>query len=359
MTQILANDKSAPQPDVTGLPMQPRASPLPGLAPPLPLQSRARQPLERRAAPPHALDADRMLIDGLNCYVAGDGPPLLLVHGVNAMASAADVRPVFERFKATHTVFALDLPGFGLSERNQREHTPQRMTDAIHTITDQIRRRCCRRPLDALALSLGCEFLARAAVEHPADFAHLAFVNPTGLDGTQERFERLGNTRTVSLLRSLITHPLCAGVLYRLLTHPAVVRQPGKRTWGTTHGDEALCTDAVKTARAPDAAHAPLDDVSGRLFSADIHRIYESLTQPVWMSCGVRGTATDARTWRWLGTQCPWRQTIFTTDGMPHLEQPDAFAAEFTAFLDDRAQGIQAPGRVARPQTSMQARHRG
>ena len=294
---------------------------------------------DRRSAALHALDADRMLIGALNCYVAGDGPPLLLVHGVSATASAADVRPVFERFKATHTVFALDLPGFGLSDRSQRDHTPQRMTDAIHTVTDQIRRRCGRQPVDALAVSLGCEFVARAAVEHPADFAHLAFVSPTGLDGTRERFDPRGSTREIPWLRSLITHPLLAGGLYRLLTQPAVVRLGLQRTWGSAHIDETLCAHAVNTARAPDAAHAPLDHLSGRLFSADIHRIYKSLTQPVWLSRGVRGNATDVRALRWLGPAHPWRQTIFATGGMPFFEMQEAFAAELADFLGDRNQG--------------------
>ena len=41
---------------------------------------------------PPALDGERFEFDGLSGYVAGEGPPLLLVHSVNAAASAAEVR---------------------------------------------------------------------------------------------------------------------------------------------------------------------------------------------------------------------------------------------------------------------------
>jgi hypothetical protein len=40
------------------------------------------------------------------------------------------------------------------------------------------------RPVDALAVSLGCEFLARAAAEQPAHWGRLALVSPTGFRGT-------------------------------------------------------------------------------------------------------------------------------------------------------------------------------
>ena len=94
-------------------------------------------PAHGAQAPPTqaALRAERIAFGGLICYVAGSGPPLVLVHSVNAAASAAEVRPVFEHCRATHTVFAIDLPGFGFSERADRRDDPRRMTDALHFLS--------------------------------------------------------------------------------------------------------------------------------------------------------------------------------------------------------------------------------
>jgi hypothetical protein len=41
--------------------------------------------------------------------VDGSGPPLLLVHSVNAAATVAEVKPVFDHYKTTRTVRALAL----------------------------------------------------------------------------------------------------------------------------------------------------------------------------------------------------------------------------------------------------------
>ena len=71
-----------------------------------------------RALPalPAALGAERFKVGGVSCYVAGNGPPMLLVHSVNAAPSAAEVRPIFDHYVATHTVFAVDLPGYGYAK---------------------------------------------------------------------------------------------------------------------------------------------------------------------------------------------------------------------------------------------------
>ena len=60
------------------------------------------------------------------------------------------------------------------------------------------------------------------------------------------------------------------------------------------------------TAQQEGARFAPLSFVSDSLFSGDIHQIDESLTQPVWMSRGIRGDFTDFRAQGLRLTGTPW-----------------------------------------------------
>ena len=41
-------------------------------------------------------------------------PPLLLIHSINAAASAAEVEPLFTHYRQQRPVYAIELPGFGL-----------------------------------------------------------------------------------------------------------------------------------------------------------------------------------------------------------------------------------------------------
>lgn len=280
-----------------------------------------------------ALSGERITFDGLSCYVAGNGPPMLLVHSVNAACSAAEMRPLFDRYRATHTVFALDLPGFGFSERTDRDYSPRLMTDALHATAAEIRRRCGLAPITGVAASLGCEFLARAAVERPAQWDRLALVSPTGLDGHTSRRGPAGSTRRVPGLHALLSFPLWSAALFRLLTRPAVVRYFLQRTWGRRAIDEALWADEVHSARQPGARFAPFHFLSGGLFSGDIHRVYENVTQPVWMCHGARGDFTDYRSRSVVESRPNWQFDVFVTGALPYFEVPNDFCAEFDAFL--------------------------
>jgi pimeloyl-ACP methyl ester carboxylesterase len=280
-----------------------------------------------------ALDAPRFQFNGLNCYVAGSGAPLLLLHSVNAAASAAEVRPLFEHYRATRTVFAVELPGYGFSERQDIAYTPRLMTDALHAVALQISQRCGPAPLDALAVSLGCEFLARAAVEQPAHWGRLALVSPTGFMGHKPRRGPAGSTRGMSWLHRILSAPLYSQALFNGLTKPAVVRYFLQRTWGGKQIDEAMCAYSVATAAQPGARFAPLHFLAGNLFSNDIHSVYEAITQPVWASHGVRGDFTDYRGMDIVGRRPNWKIDIFQTGALPYFEVPREFNAAMDAFL--------------------------
>jgi pimeloyl-ACP methyl ester carboxylesterase len=304
---------------------------------------------------PPALGGERTAFGGVNCYIAGVGPPLVLVHSINAAPSAAEMRPLFEHYRATRTVFAIDLPGFGLSDRSDRRYDPRLMTDALHALAVHIRIRCGAAPVDALASSLGCEFLARAAVEQPTRWGRLAFVSPTGLNGSKPRRGPPGSTRAMPWLHALLSAKPWSSALYRGLTKPAVIRYFLRRTWGNRSIDETLWAYDVLTARQPGARFAPLHFLSGGLFSQDIHRIYEAMSQPVWMSHGVRGDFTDFSGKRLVQDRGNWHTTVYQTGALPYFETPSAFFREFDNFLSGQTsdRGLQAPVRQRRESASV------
>lgn len=269
-------------------------------------------------------------------FVAGQGAPLLLLHSVNAAASAAEVRTLHEHFRHNRTVLSIDLPGYGLSDRPDLAYTPRLMTDALLAATTWLRQRCGGAPVDALALSLGCEFLARAAVEQPAAYRSLALVSPTGFMGTRVWRGAPGSTRAVPGLLKVLRGPGWGGALFRGLTRPGVIRYFLQRTWGGKIIDETLWQYDLLTTRQPGAEHAPLHFLSAGLFSADIHTVYGQITQPVWMSHGVRGDFTDYRGCGFLQQQPNWQFTVYPTGALPQFELPDRFQADLQAFLDGR-----------------------
>jgi len=292
----------------------------------------------RRELPP-AVSGERVEFASsagrLSAYVAGHGPPLLLVHSINAAASAAEMRPLHEHYRATRTVWSVDLPGYGFSERSDRDYTPRLMTDAVLAVTEQMRSRCGPTPIDALALSLSCEYLARAAAEAPDRIRSVALVSPTGFRGLRPWRGAAGSTRGKPWLHKALRGPggVWGGAVFRALTRPGVIRYFLTRTWGSPQIDETLWAYDTLAARATGAEHAPLHFLSANLFSADIHSVYERLAMPVWMTHGVRGDFTDYRGKAIVEGRPNWRFDVFPTGALPYFEAPDDFRDAFDRFL--------------------------
>ena len=233
-------------------------------------------------------------------YVAGDGAPLLLLHSINAAGSAYEIKPIFEHFQQSRRVYAPDLPGFGYSDRSQRDYDVRLYVDAIRDMLDVIAADIGESPVDALALSLASEFLARAASEIPERFRTLALVTPTGFRrGSQNLRAPEGTTREMSALKAIVNVPLWRGGLYRALVRPSVVRYFLRRTWGSAGFDEGLAAYDDMTTHQPGAENAPLAFLSGSLFSRDIRTVYERLDMPVWLGHGTRGDFRDFSEAEW------------------------------------------------------------
>ena len=284
-----------------------------------------------------ALPGERLRIRSssgdLNVYCLGDGAPLLLIHSINAAASAAEVRPLQEHFSTHRRVFCPDLPGYGLSERSDLPYSPRRMTDAIIETVRLIQATCGTAPIDALALSLSSEYLARAALDWPGAFRSVSLVSPTGLSGRVPRRGPPGSERGIPWLYRLLRGRSDGEFWFRQLTRPGVIRYFLGRTWGSKHIDEELWRYDCEASRQPGAQFAPLRFLGGYLFSGDIHTIYEALTLPVWMCHGVRGDFTDYRNQKIVAGRSNWSFTVYPTGALPHFELPQVFCADYERFM--------------------------
>ena len=263
------------------------------------------------------------------------GTPLLLIHSINAAASMAEMEPLRQRFSASHRVYCLDLPGFGDSDRTDRTYTPRVMTDGILQVAEQIVS-TEGVPIDALAVSLSCEFLARAAVEKSTLFRSVALVSPTGFSGSRTLREPAGSTRGKAWLYACLRGPGWGAWLYKQLTRPKVIRYFLERTWGSKQIDEELWQIDILMSRCAGAYHAPLYFLSAMLFSADIHDVYDAIRVPVWISHGERGDFVDYRQLPTFAERGRWQVSVFDTGALPYFERGTQFAEQWGQFLSMR-----------------------
>lgn len=295
---------------------------------PAPLRGRLIELADKRAG--------RIVLYGEDSPSGAAAPPLLLIHSVNAAGSAYEMKPLFEHYQGKRAVYALDLPGFGLSDRSDRQYTLRLMTDAIHAAVREIQSSHGDAAIDVVALSLGCEFVARVATETPNVFRTVGLISPTGFDRRSARAAQRAQgdgTRAMPWLHGLLTVPLWRRGFFSALTSRASIRYFLEKTWGSKGIDESLLDYDYITTHQPGAENAPYYFVAGYLFSTDALNLYRNLSMPVWMAHGVRGDFVDYQEKGVVARLPNWSIDVFQTGAMPHFEKLSEVIDLYEAFL--------------------------
>lgn len=250
----------------------------------------------------------------------GRGRPLVLIHSINAAGSAYEMRPLFEHYRNERPVYALDLPGFGFSERSDRHYSPKMYATAIRDFLADV----VEEAADVITLSLSGEFAARAALDNPELFRSLAFISPTGLGSPKQerRAQEDGGAEEGNPLYETLAFPLWSQAIYDLLATKPSINYFLKKSF---HGpvDEGLAAYAYLTAHQPGARYAPLYFVSGRLFTADVRqKIYERLEIPALVIYDQDAYTSFEGLSGLLLKRTNWNAArVEPTRGLPHFEE--------------------------------------
>ncbi|HVP21604.1 MAG TPA: alpha/beta fold hydrolase [Anaerolineaceae bacterium] len=287
---------------------------------------------------PEAITAHRFLLTSpragqLNYYLSreGQGRPLVLIHSINAAASAYEMKPLFETFRGQRSVFALELPGFGFSDRSARKYTPELYEAAILDFLEGV----VAEPADVVALSLGAEFAARAALSQPERFHSLAMISPTGMESEPEERLEKGDSQgeEANLAYRLFTVPLWARPFYDLLTTRASIRYFLDRSFVRPVPEEMI-DYAYATAHQPGAENAPFYFVSGQLFTEGVRpAVYERLEIPVLVIYDEDAFTGFNYLPELIDNYPNWKAArIQPTLGLPQFEKTDETAAALQSF---------------------------
>jgi pimeloyl-ACP methyl ester carboxylesterase len=282
-----------------------------------------------------AIDADVHVIQsadaGAIAYYAdprGTGAPVVLFHSVNAAASSYEVKPLFEHFRGQRPVYAVDLPGFGRSERGDLAYTPRLYASAVLHVLRQV----AAKGAHVVALSLSSEFAALAALDAPELVRSLTLVAPTGFEkpGGRPLLERLrlGVAKVAALPG--VGRALFEGVVQR----PSIDYFLGKFFVGDV--DKGLASYAYESAKQPGAFRAPKAFLTGSLFTADVRNVYAALREPVLVLHDHEPYGVSEQVDAFVRAHGSWRaQRVGPSRGLPHFERPEATFGAIDTFLRD------------------------
>lgn len=251
--------------------------------------------------------------------VAGEGSPVVLIHGIDAAASHHEMRKVFADLSQSHRVFALDLIGFGLSDRPGRAYRPADFIDLI----DDFLRDVVQEPAAIVARALSAAYAVEVAARAAERVTRLLLICPTGLEHLADPHDR-----PQQLLGRALRTPILGSALFNLL-----VSRPSLRYFlaERTYADPAQVTDKLLdhyscTSHQDGARFAPAQFIAGAL-NQDIRESYPKLSQPVQIVWGREAALTpvsDAN--QFIRARPQTRLKVFDNAGLlPHDECPEGF----------------------------------
>lgn len=254
-------------------------------------------------------------------YEAGRGQArsVLLVHGIGP-GGARDWREAVGWLQNSFHVIAVDLPGFGASDKANVLYSPANYASVLKHVAD----RFLRRPFALVGHSMGAVVALRYAATYPQDVERLVVVDAPGIlqrySVTSQFLAYLGMEfmppwldlleRFANLARAVLAP------LERLQFEPQVIlASPQLR-------DRLLGGDPVKIAGLA---------VASEDLSTDLRKV-RAETLILW---GSKDTLAPLRTGRVLALKLP-RARLEVIEGaahMPMFEAPERFSALLVSFL--------------------------
>ncbi|HYJ79752.1 MAG TPA: alpha/beta hydrolase [Longimicrobiaceae bacterium] len=270
----------------------------------------------------------------------GRGRPLVLLHSINAVASAHEMRPLARAFlrDRERPVHALEWIGFGHSDRPEIDYTPDVLEDQLEHWLERVIRPA--GGADVVGLSLGGTYAAEVARRRPDLIRSIVAIEPAGLGDEPAEIGRGWG-------RLLFTLPGVQRAFYDRLTTPDALEAFARDNLFTPEFGvpEEFVAFGAETARV-EGAPRPLDDfLSGRMFPEEALETFRRLRQPVLI---VHGTVESRRMESFTGLpELESRPNVtvvgLPTGALPHWER----AKEVVHRIHDFHDAIEGPRRAA------------
>jgi pimeloyl-ACP methyl ester carboxylesterase len=265
--------------------------------------------------------------------VAGDGPALLLVHGIGVTASSFEMRYLAEPLARAFRVYTIDLLGFGLSDRPRIRYSAALYVRLLHDFLHAV-----VGPGAALiACGASGAYAITVATEHPDLARALVISSPAPVAGEGELPAPMQRAAD-----ALLHTPVLGQSLFHAMTARNGIRAH-LRDRAYSNPDlvtESMVDTQYAMAHQPNARYAAQAYLAGKL-DLDVRGPLATLLQPLLLVFGAR-SVPPPQGQAAAYVRCNPRAQVLLLErsgSLPHEEQAERFASAAAAWLS----GVEAP----------------
>ncbi len=213
-----------------------------------------------------------------------EAKPLVLIHSFGPGASSFEWRKNLDALAENFRVYALDLLGFGLSDRPAINYDAETFADLISDFMKEV----IGKPAIVVAHGLPCAYVIASAYRHAQYYERLILLAPP-LNIVQE--EQAGPGFLSALVKTGLRLPIVGQALYNLLTSRRAIR--GYYDKQGYHNPGLITDELVEyvytSAHQPGTRYATAS-LFGNTLNLDVHEPLARLQMPVVAVWGREGT---------------------------------------------------------------------
>ena len=266
----------------------------------------------------------------------GSGPPLLLIHGIGAGASSFEYRKVWSDLSEKHTVYAMDLLGFGKSDKPALLYTAETYIKLIADFCrDVIGVGGGRGEADVVASSLSAAYIIALSQRDPSLFHRLILISPTGIEELAKPL-----SAAAPAIRGGLKTPILGTAVYNGIASKRYIRQYLR---DYIYDDPTQVTDEIvdyyhTSAHQPGSENVLPSFISGYL-NINVFEAFKGVVDLPLIVWGRNAKQSPlGHVEPFLTTNPNAKLEVIEDAGMlPHEEQPLAFLAAVRPFLAEVA----------------------
>ncbi len=247
--------------------------------------------------------------------------PIVFVHSIHAAAWSADWRNTMPAMHGQHC-FALDLLGFGASDRPAVRYTAQLYLELLHDFLVEV--------VGAPALLVGSSLGGTYAIALAADYPHLVCgVVAIGPGGVSRLIHQGG--AVFGVIETIFRAPALGRLCFDALVSRPSIRFFLKGIYA--HGlDDAAEELYWLSANQPNARYAPAAFV-GMQLNWDIRERIAHVACPLLIAWGAEASQTPYKESAQIRARAPHAEfAAFPSGDLPHEEAAEQFVAVLKAF---------------------------
>lgn len=279
-------------------------------------------------ATPAVADTKNIQVHGqtIAYQVSGKGPALMLLH--SGAWSSLEFRAMVKQLEQDYTVYAVDLPGFGASDKPQVTYSLSYLTSQMNSFVEEF-------PEDHFHLigaSIGGSVAVQLAANYPERISSLTLIDPFGFG---QDINRVAIIAQVPVLAEAVFYPNRLTFDY-VLDHGLL----SKDSLTTEYRDELFSLSQL-----PKAGRAKLSVLRSTITMRGVHpdvttslkTAAEQITQPTLILWGENDTYAPVQQHELVQAYIPHAKYISLPKAghFAHMEVPDDVINHLRTFLHD------------------------